>query len=69
MRTTGLAGEWVGSKMGVYQLHSEDEGTGRVYKQRHTEDGDTQYYLYRSLMLTCHVIAMEAQENQFSKVM
>ena len=49
LRTTGPAGEWQGNVMGVYQLHSEEEGTGRVYKQRHG-DGDTQYYLYRSFM-------------------
>ena len=63
LRTTGPAGEWQGLKMGVYQLHSEDEGMGRVYKQRHDADGDTQYYLYRSLMLYSGT-----QENEFSKV-
>ena len=50
LTTTGPAGEWQGPAMGVFQLNSEDEGTGRVYKQRHAEDGDTQFYLYRSFM-------------------
>ena len=38
--------------MGVYQLHSEDEGQGRVYKQRHDDNGSFQSYLYRSEMHT-----------------
>ena len=48
LRTSGLAGENQGDKMGVYQFHSEDESQGRVYKQRH-DNGGTQQYLYRSV--------------------
>ena len=45
LRTTGRAGEYQGPCLGVFQLHSEDEGEGRVYKQKH--DGGTNYYMYR----------------------
>ena len=48
LRTSGRAGEHHGAKMGVYQLHSEDEGQGRIYKQRHDSGGD-QFYLHRSV--------------------
>ena len=46
LRTSGPAGERHGSRFGVYQLHSEDESHGRVYRQRH-DQGGTQYYLYK----------------------
>ena len=51
LRTSGLAGENQGDKMGVYQLYSEDESQGRVYKQRH-DNGGEQSYLYRSVQHT-----------------
>ena len=51
LRTSGLGGDWKGSRLGVYQLHSEDEGQGRVYKQRH-DNGGEQSYLYRSVQHT-----------------
>jgi len=62
LRTTGPAGEWKTRYMGVYQLHSESEGTGRVYKQRHDVDRDTQYYLYRvdQLWYVSRTIGMNA---------
>ena len=49
LRSSGEAGEYLGDKMGLYQLLS-DGGKGArqgpVYRQRH--DGDNQqYYLYR----------------------
>ena len=46
LRTTGPAGEHHGERFGVYQLHSEDESHGRVYRQRH-DQGGTQHYLYK----------------------
>ena len=53
LRTSGPAGEFTGSKMGVYQpMPIEKEDDGQVYKQRHdVGSGDDQYYIYRSL--TC----------------
>ena len=45
-RTSGSAGEYQGSALGVYQFHSDDEARGLVYKQRDDYDG-TQYYLWR----------------------
>ena len=54
LRSIGAAGEWVGSKLGVYKLHSEDEARGRVYRQRHDYNNDY-HYLYRLfiIILTC----------------
>ena len=46
LRTSGPAGEFRGDCLGAYQLHTEEEGLGRVYKQRHNT-GDTHYYMYR----------------------
>ena len=37
----------MGDGLGVYELHSEDGGNGRVYKQRHTNGGTIKLYLYR----------------------
>ena len=40
--------------MGVYQLYSEDESQGRVYKQRH-DSGGTQYYMHRSVLTLAYL--------------
>ena len=49
LRTSGPAGEHQGEYMGVYQLHSEDEWRGRIYKQRH-DNGGNEHYLYRYVL-------------------
>ena len=49
LRSSGGAGEWIGDKLGLFQLLSgggEDHAQGPVYRQRH-DTSDQHYYLYR----------------------
>ena len=50
LRSSGGAGEWQGDSMGLYQLLPDGEkgdGQGPVYHQRHDDEENRHYYLYR----------------------
>ena len=50
LRSSGGAGEYVGGKLGLFQLlpgGGEGGAQGPVYQQRHNTNNQQQYFLYR----------------------